>query len=397
LTLAFSQPLLRDRAIDGARQQLVIAKRNQEISELAFQQAVVQTVATVKRAYWDLKAALANVALQQRSLDLAGELAAQNKARVDVGQLPPLDLVAAESEVALRREQLIVARAIAADAEDRLRGLIMPAGDAAFWRLRLEPVDEPLAGAPPPDVDAAIRSMLQQRLDIQQARKQIENAATLVQYFDNQRLPDLRLEASYRPTGLGGTQLVRDGFPGTVIDRIRTSFGSTLGQVFTADYPAWTLGLTLSYPLGRSYEEAGLARAELQRRQAEARVASLEVDGIEQIRVAARQIGSTAERIDATRAAVDLAEQRLDAERKRFEVGMSTSFLVTQAQRDLLQAQLSLLQGMLDYQSALIGFEALQQVPEVADADGGVTGTAVVPLPPPTPRGIARANGGGIF
>jgi HAE1 family hydrophobic/amphiphilic exporter-1 len=397
LTLAFSQPLLRDRTIDGARQQLVIAKRNQEISELAFQQAVAQTVAVVKLAYWDLKSALANVALQQRSLDLAGELAAQNKARVDVGQLPPLDLVAAESEVALRREQLIVARAAAADAEDRLRRLIIPPGDATVWRLRLEPVDEPLAGAPPPDVDAAIRNVIAQRLDLQQARRQIENAATLVQYFDNQRLPDLRLEASYRPVGLGGTQLIRDGFPGPVVDRVGTSFGSALGQVFTGDFPSWTLGLTLSYPLGRSYEEAGLARAELQRRQAEARVASLEIDAVEQVRIAARQIGSTAERIEATRAAAELAEQRLDAERKRFEVGMSTSFLVTQAQRDLVQAQVSLLQATLDYQSALIGFEALQQIPALTGAGPGGTGTAVVALPPPTPRGIARTTGGGIF
>ena len=46
-----------------------------------------------------------------------------------------------------------------------------------------------------------------------------------------------------------------------------------------------------------------------------------------------------AKRIETTRAARELAEQRLDAEQKRFEVGMSTSFLVIQAQRDLAQAK----------------------------------------------------------
>src|SRR5262245_48209136 len=74
LGLAFSQPLLRDRKIDAARQQYVVAKRNQESSELRFRESVVQTVAAVKQAYWTLKATVANVAVQQQSLDLAEEL-----------------------------------------------------------------------------------------------------------------------------------------------------------------------------------------------------------------------------------------------------------------------------------------------------------------------------------
>ena len=41
-------------------------------------------------------------------------------------------------------------------------------------------------------------------------------------------------------------------------------FGNALGQVFTNDYPTWSLGVTVSYPLGRSYEEASLARAQVE-------------------------------------------------------------------------------------------------------------------------------------
>ena len=128
LQVAFSQPLLKDLSIDAARQQVIIAKRNQSISDLSFKQAVVQTAAAVKRAYWDLVASNANVTVQQQSLDLAMELVRQNKAKVDVGQSPPLDLVAAEAEAAQRREQLIVARQTAREAEDALRALIMKPG-----------------------------------------------------------------------------------------------------------------------------------------------------------------------------------------------------------------------------------------------------------------------------
>jgi hypothetical protein len=66
-------------------------------------------------------------------------------------------------------------------------------------------------------------------------------------------------------------------------------------------------------------------------------------------------------RIETTRSARELAEQRLDAERKRFEVGMSTSFLTIQAQRDLAQARTNELSAVLAYDLSLVDFEALQE------------------------------------
>src|SRR5262249_30982726 len=134
--LAFSQPLLRDRTMDAARYQYVIAKRNQQSSELQFRESAVQTIAAVKQAYWTLKATRANVTVQQRSLELAQELARQTRIRVNAGETPPLDLVQAEAEVAQRRENLIQATTGDEDAEDRLRRLIMDSTDASMWRTR---------------------------------------------------------------------------------------------------------------------------------------------------------------------------------------------------------------------------------------------------------------------
>ncbi len=390
--IAFSQPLLKDRKIDAARQQYIIAKRNRESSELRFRESVVQTVAAVKQAYWTLKATVANVTVQQRSLELAEELARQNKVRVDAGQIPPLDLVQAEAEVAQRRENLIRAHTAAADAEDRLRRLIIDPADASFWRTSVDPVEEPTGRVPLPDVDAAVAAALNRRYDIARAGHDLENARTNVEFLGNQRLPDVRLETSYRGSGLAGTQLVRTGpFPGVVTGNVSRSFGDALSQAFSPDYPTWSLGVTVSYPLGRSYEEASFARAEIERRQAAQRIASLKLDAAETIRQAARQIQSTAERVDAARAGATLAEQRFDAEQRRFAVGLSTTFLVTQAQRDLLQAQVNLLQTNLDYESSLVNFEAVQQAPPLAAGDTvGVKGANIVLLPTPSPRGIFR-------
>src|SRR2546425_3831087 len=87
-----------------------------------------------------------------------------------------------------------------------------------------------------------------------------------------------------------------------------------------------------------------------------------------------------ANRGETTRGARALAEQRLDAERKRFEVGISTSFLVIQAQRDLAQAQTNGLAAILAYDLALVDFEALQQAgpaaPQAGAADSPTTITS---------------------
>ncbi len=394
--LAFSQPLLRDRKVDSARYQYAIARRNQGSSDLLFREAVVQTVAAVKQAYWTLKATRANVNVQQQSLDLARELARENKVRVDAGHIPPLDLVQAEAEVAQRRENLIRAHTLADDAEDALRRLIVNADDREFWKVRLEPVEDLSVIAALPDIDAAVATALDQRYDIARAGRDLENTQTTIEFLDNQRLPDVRLETSYRGNGLAGTQFLRGGgFPGSIIGTRNRGFGDALGQVFSDDYPTWSLGVTVSYPIGRSFEEANLARARVERRQTTHRIASLRIEAAETVRRAGRQVRSTAERIEAARASASLAQERLDAEQRRFGVGLSTTFLVTQAQRDLLEAQVNLLQTSLDFESALVNFEAVQQAPPLtAGTTLGISGANVILVPTPAPRGLFRPGAG---
>ena len=104
---------------------------------------------------------------------------------------------------------------------------------------------------------------------------------------------------------------------------------------------------------------------------------------------------SSAERVEAARASVALAEERLDTERRRFDVGLSTTFLVTQAQRDLLEAQVNVLRTMLDYESALVNFEAVQQAPPLTAGSAlGINGANIVLIPTPSPRGLFRQGAG---
>ncbi len=353
---------MRDFKIDVPRAQLDLSRYNRNILGTRFRETTVNTGADAERSYWLLVAARALVDVQQRSLDLALELERNNRARVDVGQSPPLDLVAARAEVAQRQENLILARTAALQTEDNLRTFIIDPKRPDYWSVRLEPVDRTPVVAAPPDVDAAVRRALGERTDLDQARSAIQISETNVALSKSQTLPDLRLQANYNPVGAGGVRLLREGgFPGTVVGSAETSFGSVLGQVFTFDYPTWTIGMTFSYPLGNSTAEANLARARLERDQAAARLRANEVSAVREVRATAIRLEQNRQRIETTKLARELAEQRLDAEQRRFEVGMSTSFLVIQAQRDLAIARNGELQALLDYQLAVIAFETSQQ------------------------------------
>ena len=81
------------------------------------------------------------------------------------------------------------------------------------------------------------------------------------------------------------------------------------------------------------------------------------------VREAARNVNTDLKRVEATRKAREFAQQRLDAENKRFTVGLSTTFELFQAQRDLARAQQNELRATISYNQSLVDFEAVQIAP----------------------------------
>lgn len=77
----------------------------------------------------------------------------------------------------------------------------------------------------------------------------------------------------------------------------------------------------------------------------------------------AEQVRNTEEAVRASTAARELAQKRLDAEHARRTAGLSTNFLVLQAQRDLATAQTGELRAQLDYRTALVDFDLAQVAP----------------------------------
>jgi outer membrane protein len=365
LALNFTQPLLRNFGIDQTRQQLQVSRKNREISEVQVREAVATTTRSVKNAYWDLVFALNSLEVQRLSLDLAQRSLKENRARVEIGTMAPIDIVQAEAEVAQREEAVIVAEAAIARAEDALRALIYGEHATEQWNARIVPTDAATFTPVAVDLDAVTRAALDTRTDLMQAQKIVESNDISIRFLRNQSLPNLTASVDYGATGIGGTRFIRDdGFPppppsATVV----TPFTDVLRNIVGADFPSWTFTMQLSYPLGTSPQDASLARARLQNQQAMRQLDASRIRVATEVREAARMVTANSKRVEATRASRALAEKRLEAEEKKFQAGMTTNFFVLQAQRDLNQARNNELQALIDYLKSVVNFETAQVAP----------------------------------
>ena len=363
--LNYTQPILRGLTIDNNRQQLQVTAINRDISETQLRGIVATTVANVRNSYWELLYATQAVDVARGSLDLAEKLVQDNRARVEVGTMAPLDVVQADAEAATRRQALTTTEANLRTAELTLKRLIVNGTDDPLWRAQVTPVDRPTFRNESVDVEAAVRKALADRSDIDVARRTVESNDITLKYSHNQTLPALDASVQYGAVGLGGTQYTRTGsgvtsvitgtVPGGIGDAWRTLTGN--------NFPNWNLALNFSYPIGESATEASYARAKIQRNQAAAQLRALELSIATEVTNAALQVESNLKRYEAATAARELAETRLSAEQSRFEVGLSTNFFVVQAQRDLATQQISELRALLDYRKSLVDVERVQQSP----------------------------------
>jgi len=363
--VTFTQPLLANFGIDSVRRQVWTSQNLREISDVQLRQNIVVTTRNVRNAYWDLVAAIANLEVAQQALDLARQSLKDNQTRVEVGTMAPIDIIEAEAEVARNEESVIVATTGIERAQDQLRVLISNPEQPDFWTMRIEPTEQAVMVPTTLDVDAAVGNALANRGDLVTARRQLDNTLIDVKYYKNQRMPALDLNLSYGMVGLGGTQFqfADTGFPPEIIGQTERSFGSVLNDVFGNDYKNWSVGFQISYPIGMSTADAGLAQARLQQAQAETNLQNMEMLITTSVRDVARQVTTNQKRVEATQKARELAERRLEAEQKKFNVGLSTTFVVFQLQRDLASQRAREVAAIIDYNKSLVDFEAVQQAP----------------------------------
>ena len=358
----YTQPLLRNFKIDQTRSNLLISQLQSQITDLNLRSTLTITEAQVRNAYWDLVFGIDNVEAARRNLDLSAKLVADNKAKVEIGTMAPIDVVQAQAEEATRRQALVTAEATRRTNELALKRLIVGGTDDDLWNATIQPTDRPATAPEPIDLEAAVRAALANRADIAVAKRNLEQNEIGLKNLRNSTLPDLNLIGLYNLQGRGGTLIERapGNIGGGIIGTIPGGYWDALTSLGSWAAPTWSLRLNLTYPLGQSSAEAAYARAKVQVTQTQAQVKQAELIIATEVTNAALNVRNTQEAVQASGVARELSEQRLQAAQSKFEVGMATNFEVVQAQRDLADARSSELRNILNYRKAIVDFQRSQ-------------------------------------
>jgi len=332
--LQLRQPLLKNFWTDATRLQIFLNKRNLKISELGFRSQVITTITAVEEAYYDLIYAEESVKVQEKALELAERLVAENRRRVEVGALAPLDEKQAESQAAASRADLLATRASRDTTLRRLKSLL--SDDYNEWKaVKIHPTETLQAVPQPLNLQESWRKGMAARPDLLQARLGLEKQDKVVSYQRNQTLPQLDLIGD---VGYSGSE---------------DEFSSAFRQVRDRDNPYYAYGAQVTIPLGNVGARNNLKAARTTKEQLELQFKQLEQNILISIENSLATARTSLERVEATRQARLYAEEALKAEQMKLEKGKSTSFVVLQLQRDLTSARSAEIRALADYNISL--------------------------------------------
>jgi outer membrane protein TolC len=329
-----TQPLLRNLWIDAPRLAIRVNKNLLQYSELALKLQVMTTITLLEQAYYDLIFTRQNVVVQQKAVELAEKLVSEQRKRVEVGALAPLDARQAESQAASTRADLFAAISQLAVQENIVKQLIT--SNYAEWAdMGLEPTGTLTAPKREFNLQESWRRGLSLRPEIQQARLDVERAGIQLKYDRNQVFPQVDLFATYGYNGSGA------------------EFSGALFEIDRRDRPFYSIGGQISIPLANLSGRNAVRSSKATLQQAVLGVKRVERDIMRAIDDDVKQAQASYERVAATRAAREYAEEALAAEQKKFDQGKSTTFLVLQMQRDLTAASGQEIQALDTYNKNL--------------------------------------------
>lgn len=381
LTLSYAQPLVRGLKFDNNRRLIEIAKKNLSLSDAQFRQRAIETITSVQRAYWDLVFGLRNLQIQRDAVRDARAQLEHNKRLVVEGALAPIDVVAAEAQVAGFEQTLFSALEEVSRSENNLKNLIAVDRKAEIWSESLIPTDS-VELVPPPNVslEEALRAALENRPELQQSTLAREVNQIDQKYYREQTKPQVDLVGSYGVVGLAGSisggvnpftassQELRDrvnllsnttGLPPLseppaqgIAPELIGGYAQSIQNLFGNRYHNFRVGVQINLPLRNRTAEAQLGRSLVEGQKLTTQREQLEQSIQVDVRNALQVVRSAAARLRAASVAREASEQQYASEQRKLDAGQSTVFLVLERQTALTVARGNELRAQTDLNKA---------------------------------------------
>jgi outer membrane protein TolC len=334
LGMTVTQALLRGYGTDVNLARLQQARLATRMSEYELRGFTEFLVAEVERTYWDYALARRQIEIVEESLKVVRQQLNETKELIAVGRLAKAELAAVQAEVAAQEQALIEARANRKSIRLQLLRLLNPAGPG-IWQREVDLIHQPtLPEIKLEDVELHVDVAMRMRPILNEARLEILSGDLELAKTRNGMLPLMDLFITLGKSGYAN------------------SFGQSISNIDQDSYDALA-GVKFDYPVFNRDAKASHRRALIAREQAQKALENLsqlvEVD----IRIAYIEVNRTKQQIAASSVTRMFDEEKLRTETEKLRVGKSTSFLVAQAQRDLLVSRIAEVRALANYLKAL--------------------------------------------
>jgi outer membrane protein TolC len=352
--LSLTQPLLKDFGISIGESQIRIAKLNFESSENEFKQNVMDILYQVEAHYWDLMFRIEDLISKRKSLQSAEDLEREFKIKIEAGALAPIEIYQAKAEVALRKQDVIVAESLVKRSEDELKAGLNLYEDETYWNVSLIPTDKPEIVIIDDNLPEIIATALEKRPDFKQAKLNLKASNIEVKYTKNQTLPRIDFVGSVGTTGLAGRPQASSPFGGPSLEPSPWDghWDDVYDSMADGDYYKYSVGVKIEFPLENRLAKSQYNRAKIQKMQSITNIKNTENIIINEVRDAVRKLNTTKKVIDSAVASLRLSKEKLNAEEKKYDVGMSTTHDVLEFQDDLADAESTLAFAQTEHQKA---------------------------------------------
>lgn len=349
-SVSYVQPLFRGLRIDDTRNQLRTLSIQRQVADITLMTTIENTKANVRTAYWNLRQAIEQIEIQKRSLELANRLFQDNRTKVEIGTLAPIETTTSETQVANAEQALLDAQIRWTTAELALKRLLANGPGDAVYTATINPLETASLSAPSVDIAGAVQRAVAERSDITQAKRNLEVSRLNLEVTQDATRPQLDVTGTYSLTGQNALS-----------QGVLSGYGAAFSQAFGLELPTWRVQFNATYPLFMRAAKANFARAQLQIAQAEAQLKASELTVTADVTNAGLAVNNTYKQYQASVKAREAAEKNAEAEQTRFDVGMSTNYNVVQAQNNLTSQRLTELRNLINYLNAVAEFERIQR------------------------------------
>lgn len=372
-SLTLTQPLLRGLIWNQPWTRVKVTHVSQQQSLEQFRTRVMDVIAAVENAYWDLIAREEQKNVAEKSLETAQALLEQSKTEYEVGVASKVKVVESEAGVAEREFSLIRDTNLYKSAQDTLVNLVLGTKFSDDKAVHVQPTDKPDDYIEYDiDTDDAIVRAFDLRPELKSAEQDIERQELQTKFSWSERLPQLDVKLNYGNRGLAGEQNEKARCTFTA-DPVACMADPTINAIGTTDFEdslddfieqdskdQFSARALFSIPIPNRSARSQLSKDRLLLRQLESRKRKLEQDIILEVRRAVRNIQSAQEGIEAARRATAAATEQLRAETIRLEYGESTPYDVLQREEDLVQAQSREIAAFQTYRTSITSLNRAQ-------------------------------------